>query len=64
MREDEGLRRIREARHRISAACDHDVEKLLLHYQKLQQRYADRLIRFEEVPVYETVEAQSAEDQP
>jgi hypothetical protein len=35
---------IREIRHRISADCDHDPEKLIAYYQKLQEQFPGRLI--------------------
>jgi hypothetical protein len=35
---------IREARHRISARFDHDPERLVAYYMKLQERHGDRLI--------------------
>jgi hypothetical protein len=35
---------IRAARHRISAACDHDPKKLVDYYRRLQEKYRDRII--------------------
>ena len=35
---------IREIRHRISADCGHDPEKLVAYYQKLQEQFPGRLI--------------------
>lgn len=34
---------IREVRHRISARFDHDPEKLVAYYIKLQEQYGSRL---------------------
>lgn len=35
---------IREVRSEISARCDHNPEKLVQYYMKLQEQYKDRLI--------------------
>ena len=35
---------VRAVRCRISAQFDHDPDKLIEHYVKLQERHADRLI--------------------
>ena len=35
---------VRAVRCRISALFDHDPDKLIQHYMKLQERHADRLI--------------------
>jgi hypothetical protein len=35
---------IQEIRHKISAMCDHDPDKLIAYYQKLQEQLNDRLI--------------------
>jgi hypothetical protein len=35
---------LREIRHQISAAVDHDPARLLAYYMKLQEEYRDRLI--------------------
>ncbi len=45
MQEDQTINRIREARHRISEACDHDPRKLVKYYMKLQERHKERLIQ-------------------
>jgi len=37
--------RVREARRRISSEHDNDTRKLLAHYERLQERYRDRLVR-------------------
>lgn len=42
--EDKGLAAVREVRERISAEHDHDPRKLVVHYMRLQEQYADRLI--------------------
>ena len=41
---EDPIERIRQTRHQISAACDHDPRKLVEHYMELQKRHADRLI--------------------
>ena len=43
MKDDPTIQAIREARHRISAAVGHDPHKLVEHYQKLQERFRDRM---------------------
>ena len=35
---------IREVRHRISQRFDHDPERLVAYYRRLQEQYQDRLI--------------------
>ena len=35
---------IRAIRHRISADCSHDPEKLVAYYRKLQEQFQGRLI--------------------
>lgn len=42
-KDDPVIKRIRDARHEISAKFDHDPEKLVAHYVELQKKYADRL---------------------
>lgn len=44
MAENDPIGRVREARHRISREHDHDLDKLLAHYQTLQKRHAERLV--------------------
>lgn len=41
---DPGLEHIRQVRHKISAEHQHDPKKLVEHYEKLQTKYADRLL--------------------
>jgi hypothetical protein len=41
---DQPIDEIREVRRRISARLDHDPEKLVSHYMKLQEKYRSRLI--------------------
>lgn len=36
---------VRAVRKRISAQFDHDPQRLVEHYRKLQERHRDRLIR-------------------
>jgi hypothetical protein len=45
MKIDPGVRRTREARHRISARHGHDTRRLIEHYRELEKQYADRLVR-------------------
>ena len=42
---DPVIEEIRAVRRRISAQFDHDPDKLVAHYMKLQKQYADQLIR-------------------
>lgn len=44
MAEDDPIGRVREARHRISREHGHDLDKLLVHYQELQERHVERLV--------------------
>jgi len=44
------LARIRKARQRISAKCDHDPYKLVEYYIELQKQYQDRLIPVDTPP--------------
>ena len=37
MKDDPAIKRVREARHAISAACGHDPQKLLAYYLKRAQ---------------------------
>jgi hypothetical protein len=48
MQENQVIARIREARHRISEACDHDPRKLVNYYKELQMRHKERLLRSKE----------------
>ena len=48
MKEDKAIDRIREARHRISEACDHDPRKLIDYYKELQKKHKARLIEHQE----------------
>ena len=43
-RNDQPIEEIREVRRRISERFDHDPERLVAHYIKLQEQYRDRLI--------------------
>lgn len=47
MKDDPVIHRIRQARHRISEACEHNPKKLVAYYIERQQRHADRLVRDE-----------------
>ncbi|MBI2434694.1 MAG: hypothetical protein HYV26_17700 [Candidatus Hydrogenedentes bacterium] len=42
MEDDPVIARIQEVRHQISAACDHDPDKLVDYYLELQARDHDR----------------------
>ncbi len=44
MKDDPIITAVRETRHRISAAVDHDPRKLVEYYKKLQQRHRKRII--------------------
>lgn len=45
MKPDPPIDEIREIRHQISAEHGHDPERLIRHYQKLEQeRYRERLV--------------------
>lgn len=48
MEDDPIIQRIREARHRISEACNHDPYQIVRYYQKLQKKDKDRVIQAEE----------------
>lgn len=41
--DDPVIDEIREVRHRISARFEHDPEKLVAYYIKLQEQYGNRL---------------------
>lgn len=43
--QDPTIDRIRQVRHEISEECDHDPQKLVAHYLKYQEQFADRLLR-------------------
>lgn len=43
-KDDEGVRAVREARQKISAAFDHDPDKVVAHYMKMQEQFRDRLL--------------------
>ncbi len=51
MKSDPTIDAIREVRHQISESVNHDAQKLVEHYRKLQERHADRVIphRMEEL---------------
>ena len=38
MKDDPGIKRVRDARHAISAACGHDLQKLLAYYQERERK--------------------------
>ena len=44
MKGDPTIDEIRETRHCISEAVNHDPQKLVQYYRKLQERHQDRLI--------------------
>lgn len=45
MKKDEGLDAIREVRAKISAAFDHDPDRLIAYYLEQQKKYAARLVQ-------------------
>jgi hypothetical protein len=45
MRTDPTIDRIRRIRHEISEECNHDTRKLIEYYMKYQQKYAERLMK-------------------
>ena len=45
MKLDPVVKRVRAARHRISASHGHDTRRLVEHYRELEKKYADRLVR-------------------
>ena len=50
MKPDPAIEEIRAVRHRISAEHGHDTRRLVKHYQEMEKRYADRMLR-EPAPV-------------
>lgn len=42
---DPTLDHIRRVRHEISAEFDHDPQKIVEYYMRLQERHRDRLVR-------------------
>ncbi len=44
MKPDPAIAAIREVRHRISEAANHDPQKLVERYRRLQQKHRDRVI--------------------
>lgn len=42
MKDDPAIKRVRDARHEISAECDHDPQKLLAYYLKRKQERQER----------------------
>jgi hypothetical protein len=45
LREDRALDEIRELRRQVSEACGHDAALLVERYLRLQEQYANRLLR-------------------
>ena len=43
-KDDPAIQAVREARHRISEAVEHDPRKLIEHYRQLQGRHRERII--------------------
>ena len=43
-KDDPTIERIRETRHRISAAHNHDPQKIVEYYLELQKKYKQRLL--------------------
>jgi len=46
MKPDPVLDRIREARHLISAQCDHDPKKLVEYYMERQRQHPEKLVGY------------------
>jgi hypothetical protein len=46
MKTDPVLDRIREARHLISAQCDHDPQKLVAYYLERQRQHPEKLVGY------------------
>ncbi len=44
MKDDPTIAAIREARHKISAAVNHDPRKLVAHYLARQERHRERVV--------------------
>ncbi len=42
-KDDPTITRIREARHQISEECEHNPQKVVEYYSKLQKKYQDRI---------------------
>ncbi len=42
MKDDPAIKRVRDARHAISAECGHDPQKLLAYYRKRAQERRER----------------------
>ena len=49
MKKDPALEKIRKTRHDISQKFGHDTRALVAHYQALESKFADRLVRESEV---------------
>lgn len=47
MKEDPAIERVREVRRKISEKYDHDVVKLIRHYQELEEKTARKFFRRE-----------------
>ncbi|NUM54065.1 MAG: hypothetical protein HUU46_10515 [Candidatus Hydrogenedentes bacterium] len=45
MRTDVAIEEIRQTRHEISERFGHDTYALIAHYQALESKYADRLVK-------------------
>ena len=45
MKPDPAIEEIRAVRHKISAEHGHDTRRLVKHYQEMEKRYADRMLR-------------------
>jgi hypothetical protein len=45
MRKDAAIEEIRQVRHRISEKFGHDTKALVKHYQELEKRFQDRMLK-------------------
>jgi hypothetical protein len=44
MKDDPAIQAVRDARHQISAAVNHDPQKLVEYYRERQERHQSRLV--------------------
>ena len=44
MKDDTGLKRVWDARDKISQKCDYNVSKLIAYYKEKQKRHKNRLV--------------------
>ncbi len=61
MKKDAAIEEIRRTRHEISAEYDHDIRKLLDHYQSMETEYADRMLGESGVPEHVNGESEKVQ---